>query len=672
MDARPVRTKRSPSTNAWALCLCALFAASLAWRLFGLVRLARSPLYGGLDGDSGLYWGWAHLITHGGWVGHNPFFLGPLYPYLLAVLLKLGASSFLAPLVIQCVIGAASTVLVARAARTTCGPSYALAAGGLAAGYAMATYMDLSLLGESLLWGLEAAFLYLQLSDHHERRPDRTAALSGFLIGGVSLGRPSGFLLMLPLAVAATSRRGPRRAARSVGIALACAIAICLPVLVRHLALGHGPILTTYSFGYNAYIGNGPHATGAYSTDVDQAGAGSADAGTFEGGMNGDGRAAILRTTGQRLTPLQSSAWWFARAWQSMTASPGRALRLFGWKALLSVNHGEVWQMDNLHVVERAIGPLGLPAVGGFGVIGVLGLIGLVLQRRSRAGQVLAAHALAMGLPMVMFFVTDRYRLHLALPLLVACGPALESVAALLRTPARWSARLAPVSATLTLVTGLVWAPLVPFDRIQTEFELHRLLGDGLLRSGRIPDAERELGRCLEPAMLAGLPLDRSSSARGSLCGVLHSFAEISAELGDYSGGERALRQALTLTPADRSARCDHALLLALSDHPSEARAECETLGFSPGVLGRDLVVVAERAVRLDAWDRAEHALGAALAVDSTCEAANVVLLRMLRAQGRADEARQLYSRMAGRSIPAAVLERERPEPDAALAEARH
>src|SRR5262249_48731241 len=148
--------------------------------------------------------------------------------------------------------------------------------------------------------------------------------------------------------------------------------------------------------------------------------------------------------------------------------------------------------------------------------------------------------------------------------------------------------------------------------------------------------------------------------------------AEISAELGDYAAGEQALRQALALTPADRSVRCDHALLLALSDRPRAAQAECDTLGFSPSVLGRDLVVVAERAVRLNDWDRAEHALGARIGVDSTGEAANVVLLRMLRTRGREAEARQLCARMPGRGIPAAVLARERPGPDAALAEARH
>ena len=59
------------------------------------------------------------------------------------------------------------------------------------------------------------------------------------------------------------------------------------------------------------------------------------------------------------------------------------------------------------------------------------------------------------------------------------------------------------------------------------------------------------------------------------------------------------------------------------------------------------------------AWSRAELSLHAAIDVDSTFEAANVVLLRLLRAQGREAEARALVPRLHARGIRAEVIERE-------------
>jgi len=59
--------------------------------------------------------------------------------------------------------------------------------------------------------------------------------------------------LLAPTVVSVASSRGRRGALRAFAIALACAVGVCVPVLARHLALGHGWILNTYSLGFNAY-----------------------------------------------------------------------------------------------------------------------------------------------------------------------------------------------------------------------------------------------------------------------------------------------------------------------------------------------------------------------------------------------------------------------------------
>jgi len=641
----------------WTGGLIGLFAVSLGWKLFCLNRLQSSPLYGDFSADSKIYWSWAQILIQDGWVGRSPFFLGPLYPYLLA-LLRPSPGSYWAPLMVQCVLGSVAVVLVARAARLVCAPRYSIIAGALTAGYAMATFMDLSILSESVLWFLAATFLYLQLSATR-RMPRFFHVTSGLLIGLMSLGRPSCFLLTAPHLVSAISGRGMRRGLQGAAIASACALGVCLPVLMRHVSLGHGWILTTYSFGYNVYIGNGPHATGAYVSLIDDAGVDESATGATEGGVDGDGRAYIYRKYGLKLSPLESSAYWLQQTSAQLSASPARVIRLLVWKSALSLNHAEVYQLDNIHVHERIDGPLGLMAIGEFGWIGALGLFGLVIARRTTQGRVLIAHALAMWAPMVIFFVTDRYRYHLVLPLLVACGPALELAWGLLRLRTGFTVQLAPALLTLVATAAVVWLPLVQFDRQQIEFEVHHKLGDAFLSKGDYAQAEVELQKCLEPGTLSGVPLRRSSAARSAVSSVLHSLGTSYASRGLYLQSERALRLAVSYSPGVRNLRRDHAVVLAMSGMHDKALAELDTLKAPAGLLERELLRVAERAVRAESWGPAEQALRAAIVVDSTSEAANVILLRILHAQGRDGEADLLLRRLSGRLIPAEVIRRE-------------
>src|SRR5882672_3661741 len=60
-----------------------IFLLAFAWRCAYLMRLAQTPLAGGLTLDARIYWDWAaFIVSHGLW-GRNAFFLGPLYPYAL-------------------------------------------------------------------------------------------------------------------------------------------------------------------------------------------------------------------------------------------------------------------------------------------------------------------------------------------------------------------------------------------------------------------------------------------------------------------------------------------------------------------------------------------------------------------------------------------------------------
>ena len=65
--------------------LAGLFLVAVIWRLAYVSRLSATPLAGTLRADERIYWDWATFLADHGLRATNPFFLGPLYPYVLAL-----------------------------------------------------------------------------------------------------------------------------------------------------------------------------------------------------------------------------------------------------------------------------------------------------------------------------------------------------------------------------------------------------------------------------------------------------------------------------------------------------------------------------------------------------------------------------------------------------------
>ena len=104
----------------------ALFVLALGWRLLYLARLSGTPLAESLTADSRAYWDWAAFLMRHGPVGKHPFFLAPLYPYVLWPIRAALGDHILPLLVIQAIGGATAVVLLADAARRLTRPSIGL------------------------------------------------------------------------------------------------------------------------------------------------------------------------------------------------------------------------------------------------------------------------------------------------------------------------------------------------------------------------------------------------------------------------------------------------------------------------------------------------------------------------------------------------------------------
>src|SRR5262249_60195340 len=84
-----------------------VFAAALCVRALHLQQVAaHDPFYDQPSVDSLVYVEWARRIAGGDWLGHEAFFLSPLYGYLLGGLYALVGPSFACPLALNARCGA--------------------------------------------------------------------------------------------------------------------------------------------------------------------------------------------------------------------------------------------------------------------------------------------------------------------------------------------------------------------------------------------------------------------------------------------------------------------------------------------------------------------------------------------------------------------------------------
>ncbi|MEO6461568.1 MAG: tetratricopeptide repeat protein [Candidatus Eisenbacteria bacterium] len=509
--------RRNTTARAWshpALVAGGIFLVALLWRLGYLARLDASVLARSLVSDSEIYWFWAGFLREHGWLGQNPFYMGPLYPYSLAFLRSILGDSVPAILLVQAIFGAASCALLGDTVRRVSGPGLGLVVGLWAAFYESAVFMDGLVLMESQLFVLEALLLWMiALRPPAERRLATVFAI-GLLLGLLAAGRASSLLLVpVTLAFFVHPAGGPapraggggRRLWGRAAALLAGVLVVAAPIALRNRALGREWIPFTYNGGLNLYIGNSPQANGTF---IVVTGTQVVATGSRPEGVGIDGREYIRLTTGRDLTPAESSGWWTDRALEWMRAHPGAALELAARRLAMMWNHVEYPQVESLDEFREVAGPLGIPWAGSFAVLGPFALVGLyVVAGRRRGGWVgayAAAYAGAMTLAILPFFVTDRYRHHLVPAALVLAGIGLaELVAAARRREAPTLRALALAFVAALVVVNL---PVPRLSDAKREWGLAADLGARSLEKNQPAAALRAFERALAIERAGRLP----------------------------------------------------------------------------------------------------------------------------------------------------------------------
>ena len=598
----PRRITPSPPPASFPVVLLGIFALALVVRVIHLWQLRNAPVFDMRLGDSAIFDAWARQLAGGDWVGDGVFWYAPLYPYFLGVIYAVfGDDGWLARLV-QSVIGAASCVLLADAARRVFSRSAGIAAGLVLALYAPAVFYDGLIQKPVLVLFLLSVVLWI-VADRIDGPVTSLPALSlGAAVGLLVLTRENTLAFAPVLLAWMLLTRAPHRSGRALPVmAFVLGLAVVLaPVAARNKIVGGELHLTAANFGDNFYKGNNEHADGWYMPLV-----------ALRGSPEFERRDAVEiaeRETGRELTPAEVSRYWTGRALEYIRSSPTDWLRLMAQKSLLVWHAAELGDTEDpyTYAMWSAVLWVTLP-VFHFGVLAPCALLGIwVTWDRRRSLLPLYLMLAVYPASVVVFYIFGRYRYPVVALLVLFAAAGLTGARKYFREarPAARFACVVTVALALTVANwptdaktrvraaGLynigVWLSRQPEHNAEAiEYYESSLalrpesartlynLGNALKRQGDLeraearyrealrhepglPEAHNNLARCLESR---GAGLDAIASYRRAVATAPSSWLYRSnlalalARGGELEEAEALLREAVRLRP-------DHAELL--------------------------------------------------------------------------------------------------------------
>jgi 4-amino-4-deoxy-L-arabinose transferase-like glycosyltransferase len=607
----PGRQRRQRSN----LRLVGLLTAVVALKITIVFQLQDHPL---LQPDAGLdsaaYVRLARQVAAGDLaLGPGLYFLSPLYIYFLAAVLTV-ADSLTIVRVVQAVLGTVAVAFIFLTARAWYGERAGWIAAILAALTGVFTFYEALILQSALdpiltaaaLWCLTAAFRLKAEATRDQFRLKAEATedpvgsafrrkilIAGTLFGLQILNRPNmlvavgGIVLVLLLV-----RRMRAAALLTAGVLVALS-----PVVIRNAVVSRQFALSSSQGGLNFYIGNHAGATGHY---VEVPGVRANIEGQSE-----DTRRVAEAAAGRALTDAQVSAHFTGLALSWIRTNPGAAARLFAKKLALVFNARHQWlDFSYPYYAYDAGTSLWLLFVGPWLLV-PLGLAGLVIVRGTadRGHLAFAAFVPFYAIGVAIFFVGERYRLPVLVPLCASAGGALDALAQAFRNRTSGVSRetmlrAAAVAAAATIVT--FW----PFAFEDGRFEERLRLSKVLMNRGDYGMAAMELERAhaLEPSHTIaqfnlGMALISSGRASEGIAharqavdagvetpGARYALAGAMIQTGDRDGAAGVLRAA---TPAagDNAESCYRVAILALEAGARETaeRYASQAVTLRPG-----------------------------------------------------------------------------------------
>ncbi|HEX7320240.1 MAG TPA: tetratricopeptide repeat protein [bacterium] len=520
-----------------------VFVAAFAVRLVYLTEISRAPYFDDPAGDSRVLLDQALDILKGHLLGEGVYFYSsPPYPYFIAAVLALAGRSFFILGLIQIVIGSLNCLLIFMLAwKVTDGRTgYALIAGILSVLYGLLVFFDADMLMIFVtLVFVDLCLLFLTAYDRSSRGWHALAA--GACLGAAALDRTN-ILLFLPVALWFVAGRFSTKLSawkwKPAILLLAGAIGLILPFTVRNALKGHDFMLVSSNAGVNLFIGNNPQAVGAFYLPP--------GSGLSNYDLGGSASAAAEAQTGRALKPSGVSSFWASKAFSFILHHPGRALGLLWRKITLFWNSYEIPNNLDFYFIRAHYAPVLKITLIGFWLIGPLALTGIlmrIVRGLKTAEKLLLAFLITYMLSVVVFFVTERYRVPVVPVLIVFTVLGARDFLELVRARSYRTLGLAIV------VLAACFA-LVNWPRIQFDYERMRsIIGSRYLTRALEDPGSRE--QDLKAAIVElkwALELDPADPY------ARYELARAYASLGYFSGAIQQLEFVLKIDPQRKPA----------------------------------------------------------------------------------------------------------------------
>lgn len=523
--AKPQRTWTAWfDTSDWpndSNILSNLSVTTIFWILVGLAFVIRSivllqlsnnhPAFDQPIVDSRWHYLWAQKIAAGNWLGEGVFYRAPLYPYLLALWMKIFGDGLWPIRLMQALVGGVTAGLTFMIGEKAFGRRVGLIAGFAAVCYGTLIYYESELLIEVIAvpLGLWAVYLAMDESSAPVQRSSRWLGV-GVIVGLFAIARPN-ILLVVPAfwwwawpsqpAIPLASKLS--RIKMPLILTLGVLIPI-IPVTIRNYVVAQDAVLISYQGGVNLWLGNNPQADGITMQMPEV---------TLDESVEWD---EFVRTTdstasalaGRTLHASEVSSFWTDRAVNWMLDNPIETIT--GWikKTWYFLSGFEVSDQTDIYAFSKFSSLLNVlisrPLIYiPFGLISPFAILGLVLAwRRSPQTRPLVGFVILYALTVILFLATARHRLPVV-PIFVVCAAA--AVIQLARTFSnRGMAAVAiPVLLVIALMIGLNQRTV---ERIMTNPAfLHYQMALSHERSGDFEGAalEYEAALKVEPNHLA-------------------------------------------------------------------------------------------------------------------------------------------------------------------------